>query len=306
MSVRASAEILLNAGAGALATQDLVPDILRHFSACGVRANARLLRDGKELEAAARQALDVKPDVIVAGGGDGTLSAVAGVLAGTSTPLGVLPLGTLNHFARDVGIPADLRSAAETACRGRITRVDVGRVNGHVFLNNSSLGLYPQAVRKRDELCHGLRHGKWPASVWAAIWVLRRFPFFEVRMSAQGKILERRTPLVFIGNNSYELDGLALGARKRLDAGYLSVHIINRTDRMGLVALAARALAGRLRQTRDFETLHVTRVELDTHKGHATVATDGEVERLLMPLVYESDQRALSVVVPEGRAEAEP
>ncbi|MEO9135786.1 MAG: diacylglycerol kinase family protein [Casimicrobiaceae bacterium] len=305
MTRRTTAEVLLNAAAGTLVTRDLVADIRRYFSVCGVRANVQLLRDGRELETAARRALDARPDVVVAGGGDGTMSAVAGVLAGTGMPLGVLPLGTLNHFARDVGVPPDLRSAAETACRGRVTLVDVGRVNGHVFLNNSSLGLYPQAVRRRDELRHGLRHGKWAASVWAAIWVLRRFPFFDVRMSVQGKIIERRTPLVFIGNNTYELDGFRIGARKRLDAGHLSIHIIDRTDRTGLIALAARALAGRLRQARDFETLYATHIELTTHKGHATVATDGEVGRLSMPLVYDLDQRSLSVIVP-GTAEAEP
>lgn len=296
-------EVLLNARAGMPEPQGLAQVVMCHFSAHGVRANVRALSNGGELVAAARRALIAKPDVIVAGGGDGTLSAVAGVLAGTSVSFGVLPLGTLNHFARDVGTPLDLASAIETVCRGRVTQVDVGRVNGHVFLNNSSLGLYPQAVRKRNELCHGLRHGKWPASVWAAVWVLRRYPFLNVRMSVQGKVIERRTPLVFIGNNRYELDGLRLGGRKRLDAGHFSVYIVGRTDRLGLVDLAARALVGRLRQSRDFETLCATHIEVNTRKRSVTVATDGEVERLAAPLIYELDKLALRVIVPEKPAE---
>ncbi len=300
---RATAEVLLNARAGAPAHKDLAQDVLRQFSAHGVRANVRSLPCGGEFHAAAQRALAAKPDVIVAGGGDGTLSTVAGVLAGTGVSFGVLPLGTLNHFARDAGIPLDLASAIETVCRGRVMPVDVGRVNGHVFLNNSSLGLYPQAVRKRNELRHGLRHGKWPASVWAAVWVLRRFPFMDVRVNVQGEVLERRTPLVFIGNNSYELDGLRLGRRKRLDAGHLSVYIINRTDRFGLLDLAARALVGRLRQSRDFEMLCAMHIEVNTRKRRVTVATDGEIERLAAPLIYELDKLALCVVMPQKPAE---
>lgn len=305
MIQRSKVDVLLNASAGMRPVQDLVDDIRNYFSACQVHANVTLTRDGGDLEAAARRALAAKPDVVVAGGGDGTLSTVAGVVAGSGIPFGVLPLGTFNHFAKDVGIPLDLASAVETVCRGRVTNVDVGRVNGRVFVNNSSLGLYPQVVMKRDQLRHRLRRGKWPAFVWAALLVLRRFPFLTVEINVDGKVLQRRTPLVFIGNNSYELDGLNLGARKSLDAGHLSIHIINRAHRLGLIVLAARALVGRLRDARDFETLRTTHMEVNTRRSHVTVATDGEVNRFTAPLVYELDKGALSVVVPENAAVAE-
>lgn len=298
MTRRSTAEVLLNAHSGMSLDRDRAEVLRRDFAAHEVRANVTLLRDGDALDGAARRALEATPDVIVAGGGDGTLSAVAGVLAGTGVPFGVLPLGTLNHFARDTGIPFDLPSAIETVCCGDVIHVDVGSVNGRVFLNNSSLGLYPEAVRARDDLQHRLRHGKWPASIWAAVRVLRRFPFFDVRISVREETFERRTPLVFIGNNSYELDGLRIGKRTSLDAGYLTVHIIDRTDRFGLLSLAAQALAGRLGRAHNFETLRATYVELVTRKDRATVATDGEIERLAMPLRYELDPRALSVVVP--------
>ncbi|HEY8130709.1 MAG TPA: hypothetical protein VII12_02365, partial [Thermoanaerobaculia bacterium] len=101
------------------------------------------------------------------------------------------------------------------------------------------------------------------------------------------------------------LNGLNLGARKCLDAGKLSIHIINRTDRLGLIALAARAMVGRLRDTRDFETLCTTHMEVNTRRSHLTVATDGEISRFTAPLVYEMDNGALSVVVPEKAAVTE-
>jgi len=263
-----------------------------------VRANVHLLRDGSELVPAAQQALEAAPDVVVAGGGDGTLNAVAGVLARTGMPFGVLPLGTLNHFARDAGIPIELPSAIATICEGRLVHVDLGRVNGRVFLNNSSVGLYPEVVLKRDQLQQRLRRGKWPAAAWAAMCVLRRFPYFDVSLNVDGEMIRRRTPLVLIGNNGYELDGLRVGRRERLDAGLLSVHVIDCRRRLGLLGLAARALVGRLQQARDFETLYATRVELNTGRRHASVSTDGEVEHLAMPLAYEIDPGALSIFVP--------
>src|SRR5206468_1281947 len=119
-------------------------------------------------------------------------------------------------------------------------------------------------------------------------------------------IMERRTPLLFIGNNRYEIDGIELGARRHLDRGYLSIHVINRTDRWGLIVLAARALLGRLRQSRDFETLQATHLLVQTRRSSATVATDGEIARMAMPLDYRIDPRALTLVVPAGDQKAQP
>jgi diacylglycerol kinase family enzyme len=105
---------------------------------------------GKSLrEAAARAVADPTCAVVVAGGGDGTVNAVAGVLAGTEKPLGVLPLGTLNHFAKDLGIPHEVERAVQLLGTGAPRRVDVAEVNGRVFVNNSSIGVYPLAVRER-------------------------------------------------------------------------------------------------------------------------------------------------------------
>jgi diacylglycerol kinase family enzyme len=123
-----------------------------------------------------------------------------------------------------------------------------------------------------------------------------------VSLNVEGEVIRRRTPLVFIGNNRYELDGLRLGQRPRLDAGLLSVHVINSTRRFGLLMLAARAFVGRLQQARDFETQCATHVEVNTGRRHASVATDGEVEHLAMPLVYDIDKGALSIFVPQANA----
>jgi diacylglycerol kinase family enzyme len=155
--------------------------------------------------------------------------------------------------------------------------VDVGEVNGRIFLNNSSLGLYPDIVRDRERQQHRLGRGKWPAALWATVAALRRYPFLSVRMEAGGERLARRTPFVFIGNNEYTMRGLAIGARARLDAGKLSLYVAQRPGRLGLLRFALRALAGRLAQERDFDVLLSETIDIETRHQHLRVATDGEV-----------------------------
>ncbi len=301
---RGSYVVLLNAAAGAIDATKREQAIRELFEARGVHANIRTLQKGEDVVLAGKRAVADQPQVVVAGGGDGTLNAIAQSVVGSSVTFGILPLGTLNHFAKDMGIPIDLDAAVDTICDGHVKQVDVARVNGRFFLNNSSLGLYPQLVRRREELMQRLGHGKWPAFLWAALTVLRRHPFVQVSLSVDGKSLDRRTPLVFIGNNSYELDGVHLGGRRCLDEGHLSIHIVDHTDRIGLLALAMRALFGKLRQAEDFETFCALRVEVRTRRKSIMVATDGEVSRLETPLIYQAEPLALSVLVPSERRSA--
>ncbi len=289
--------VLLNAGAGT-AHADAAAAIHKRFQANGVTADVRILSQGADIIRAAVTAVCERPDVIVAGGGDGTLNAVAHALVGQSIVLGVLPLGTLNHFAKVLAIPLDLETAVDTICAGCTKDVDVGRVNGRLFLNNSSLGLYPQVVRERDQLTEQLGRGKWPAYVWAAATVLHRFPFVEVHLQIDGKAVFCRTPLIFVGNNSYEVTGVRLGARQRLDAGHLGVYVIKCTTRRALLLLALRALLCRLKGSEDFATFCVTNLIVQTRRQSVAVATDGEVTRLKTPLRYEVQPRALRVLVP--------
>jgi len=114
--------------------------------------------------------------------------------------------------------------AAQTIVEGYAINVDVGEVNRRIFLNNSSLGLYPTIVREREKQ-QRLGAGKWPAFVWAAVAALRRYPFLDVRLSADGKEFSRRTPFVFVGNNEYLMERLTIGMRECLDKGQLSLYM---------------------------------------------------------------------------------
>lgn len=178
----------------------------------------RLVHGADEIADALKTAVGERPSAIVAAGGDGTVSAVVAAIVDTDIALGVLPLGTLNHFAKDLGLPLDLEAAIDRLLSGATRRVDVGEVNGRTFVNNSSLGLYPDIVRDRERQRKRLGRRKWPAFALACLSALRRYPFLGVRLTVGGSERIYRTPFVFIGKNDYRMDGLALGERDRIDA----------------------------------------------------------------------------------------
>jgi diacylglycerol kinase family enzyme len=290
--------VVLNGTAGSGHDQQIAQSLRERFTQAGLDATVALARDGAGITRAARAALDDGSAVVVGGGGDGTINAVASVLVGTGVPFGVLPLGTLNHFAKDLGIPMTLGDAVGVIAAGRRARVDVGEVNGSIFLNNSSLGLYPDIVHDREKQQRRLGRGKWLSALWATIAALRRYPFLSVRLTVDGQRLARRTPFVFIGNNEYTMQGLSIGERTRLDAGTLSLYVAQRPGRLGLLRFALRALMGKLAQERDFDVLLAPEMEIATRRRRILVATDGEVNFMQTPLRYRVRPGALTVLVP--------
>ena len=292
-------EVIINVGSGADDKKEMREKVAANFAASGLQANISLARTGAEVVELARRAARMQADIIVAGGGDGTINAVASELVGTDKAFGVLPLGTLNHFAKDLNIPVNIEAAVRTIVSGYTTQVDVGQVNGRIFLNNSSLGLYPRLVHEREKQQRlGLR--KWTAFFWAAIAVLRRYPFLDVKLSVEGKDFSCRSPLVFIGNNEYEMESLDVGARSCLNSGNLSLYMTRDTGRLGLVRLAFRALFGGLRDDRDFTALCSKEIWIETRHRRLRVALDGEVTVMEPPLHYQIRPLSLRVIVPAG------
>jgi diacylglycerol kinase family enzyme len=290
--------VIVNGGAGHGHDDQACEDLRAKFRAAGLDAELVLAKDGEEMIATARRALEGGAHMVAAGGGDGTINAVASVMVGSGVRFGVLPLGTLNHFAKDLGIPLDLDEAVRNLATGVPREVDVGEVNGRIFLNNSSLGLYPDIVRDREKQQRRLGRGKWPAALWATLAALRRYPFLSMRLTVKGETLARRTPFVFIGNNRYTMQGLAIGERDCLDDGLLSLYVAQRPTRLGLLRFALDALRGKLGSERDFDVLEAANFEIDTHRHRVHVATDGEVTVMNPPLRYRVRPGALTVMVP--------
>ncbi|HET6852971.1 MAG TPA: diacylglycerol kinase family protein [Pyrinomonadaceae bacterium] len=293
-------KIIISAGAGSVAGDDnkVSERLIQIFNENGIDADVSLAQSGAELSELAQDAARGPYRVIVAGGGDGTVNTVAATVVNSGKILGVLPLGTLNHFARDLKIPFDLEAAAQTIVAGHTTEVDVAEVNNRVFVNNSSLGLYPIIVREREKR-QRLGSGKWPAAVWATIQALRRYPFLDVRLRVDEERLDRTTPFVFIGNNEYAMEAFNIGLRNRLDRGVLSIYITHRTSRLKLISLALRAVFGRLRNDKDFLALRSNEVNIETRHKRLRVAFDGEIEVMQTPLHYRVRARALRVIVPK-------
>jgi diacylglycerol kinase family enzyme len=303
LSSTAPVRVILNAHAGTAGAAGGIDVMTQKFRDRGVDAQVVHVQSGEHIVREAADAVRAGAGAVVAGGGDGTVSAVAAELAGTPVPLGVLPLGTLNHFAKDMGIPLDVDEAVAVIAQGRVAPVDVGEVNGKVFINNSSLGLYPDIVLDREQQRNRLGRGKWTALLSACVRALQRYPVLSLHIDADGEGLARRSAFAFIGNNEYAMEGFNIGARTSLNAGRLSLYVTQRTGRFGLLRLALRALLGKLRQARDFDALTASRLRVDTAKRRVRVATDGEVSVMQAPLEYRIRPAALRVFVPQRSPE---
>ncbi len=289
--------VIVNSTSGPGHQQNVENVLAEAFKAARVTARISMARTGAEVITLAQEAARGDADAIVAAGGDGTISSVATQVINTNKALGVLPFGTMNHFAKDLGIPLEIAGAVETIAGAHVTQVDVGEVNGHVFINNSSLGLYPIIVHKREKQ-QRLGWGKWPAYIWAAIAVLRRYPFLNLRVAVDSRELNSLTPFLFIGNNKYEMEKLNIGSRSHIDKGELSLYLTNHAGRLDLVRLALRALLGGLHQEKDFLALSTNELWIETRHKHLRVALDGEVTRLMAPLHYRVRPKALRVITP--------
>jgi diacylglycerol kinase family enzyme len=297
--------VVLNASAGGAGDAEVAGRVRDALAAAGVEATVWTTRGADAATLARRAADDPAFDAIVAAGGDGTVSAVAGVLAGTGRPLAVLPLGTLNHFAKDLGVPADLDAAARALAAAAPRSVDVGEVNGRVFVNNSSIGVYPRVVRERERLRKRLGRsvGKWLAMAWALVLVLLRLRPLSVRIRwgrggepTEGGVA-RRTTFVFVGNNRYDTVLLANQRRAALDRGVLGVYVGREQTRLAMLRLGVRSLLRRV-DARDLEALEVCSLALHSRRRSLAVAVDGEVARLTPPIRYRVRPGALQVLAP--------
>jgi diacylglycerol kinase family enzyme len=296
--------VLVNSSVGGLesgACEERARQIGAAFTAHGVQSEVFLCPPAR-LTATARQLAARSFDAVVAAGGDGTVSAVAAGLAGTVMPLAVLPFGTLNHFAKDLAMPLELADATHAIAGGTTERIDVGEVNGRAFINNSSIGLYPEAVIVRDDQRRRRGWRKFPAMLLAVARVLYRFPLLAISVETPERTVVTKTPFVFFGNNEYTMTLPSVGKRERLDGGTLSVHTVRAHSRAYMLWLVVRAMFRRAKTIRDFETQHVTVASVRSKKRHLAVAIDGEVVHMTSPLEYRIRPGALLVRRPPREA----
>lgn len=291
--------VLINAGGGtARRLGDRCSGMVEAaFATAGLHVDIRIF-SGRDIARAAAELSD--RELVVVGGGDGTLGSVAGALAKGGAALGILPLGTRNHLARDLGVPSDLGEAARLIAARPLRRIDLARVNGAAFVNNASIGAYPHLVEERDRR----DAPKWLATLPATLAVLKRLRHHRLRLTMAGPEQPVATPLLFVGNNRYSLAAGRLGRRETLDGGLLSVFAVAAQRRRQLLGFTLRTLLGRADAERDFATIGETaELTVTAHARHVAVALDGEVRRLATPLLFTIEPKWLSVVAPlEGDA----
>jgi diacylglycerol kinase family enzyme len=293
-----SAVVLINRGGGAAARDPAIAGrVAAALDDAGLEAEVELA-DGGEYAARCRAIAKRGDALLIVGGGDGTVSAAASALVGTKTLLGILPLGTLNHFARDLGIPMDLAAATKLIAAGSPRRVDVGEMNGRVFINNSAIGLYPLMVINRELQQARLGRSKRLAMLIASARTLARFNHQRLTLTVNDERERVDTPLLFVGNNDYRIDIGAPGRRESLEDGKLSVFVMRKKTRRGFIAASLRALVGRSRPD-DMERLaDVERLRVGSRRNRLAISLDGEVVRIEPPLDYGIRKRALRVIAP--------
>ena len=268
------------------------------FAKHGIKIKIVELGKGNSPKAIAEDAIRQKYHVIVAAGGDGTINAVASALVGNNAvKLGVIPRGTLNHFARALEIPTDMKKAVETIVAGHVKFIDVGQVNDKIFLNNSGVGLYPSIVRMRENLQHsGL--SKWPAAIWASMRTFSRFRRLSIELvPASGDAIQHDTSMLFVGNNAYEMSFPNLGARPTLESGRIWIMMPKSATRLGLIRSFVKMILGR-ETAADAVTMEVTKLTANSKRRFLKVAIDGEVIQLQSPLKYSIRPKTLQVIIP--------
>lgn len=287
--------VLINREGGTAAARGdaLGPEVEAAFEAAGLTIDLRLLRGCDITNAAAE--LSQEPLVVV-GGGDGTIGGAAGALVdGGGATLGILALGTRNHLARALDLPLDLAGAAQAIARGRDRRIDLARVNGAAFVNNASVGFYPDLVRARD----ASRLSKRFAAIPATYNAVKRMRHHRMRLRRPDGSDEVVTPMLFVGNNRYALAAGRIGEREALADGLLSIYAVASRRRLALAGFALRTMLGRADPERDFAAIgDAAELTVTGRSEEIDIALDGEVRTLAMPLRFTIQPGALAVRVP--------
>lgn len=228
---------------------------------------------------------------IAALGGDGTISAVAGLVANSKATLAPLPGGTLNHFTKDLGIKQDLEQAIKNLPKSRHKRLDIASVNGIFFINNSSLGLYPHSLATRERTEDKL--GKWPAAIVGSIRALVQFHHYHLTIDG----VPYTTPFVFVGNNDYRISDRSSSGRSQLNEGKLSVAIVRSHTRRHLLKVFLLAIIGRLESAKEFVEFKSIEFTIETSRRQLNVSHDGELSRLTSPITYKIHPKKLRVLI---------
>ena len=291
--------MVLNQDSGTLRdgnTDDMVRTITEIIRSHRHTPDVKLVK-ASDIEAALKQAAKANAAVLV-GGGDGTISAAAGVFAGQKTALGILPLGTMNLFARALGIPLQLNEAVEALVTGRKQHIDIGEINGQVFVHHVTLGLHPRIIAGREKQNYGSRFGKKLAGLKVWWRLVRQAPRMHLALAVDSERLNLKTASLVIANNPFieKLGGLPHSEVP--DQGKLALYAAQTRDWKELLAMSAQASLGKWESNSKLDFLEGETITITSRRKQLRVSIDGELAHLQTPLRARIIPNALCVLCP--------
>ncbi|PWR21948.1 diacylglycerol kinase family protein [Zavarzinia compransoris] len=297
--------VVMNEKAGTLAQGDghaIATGVRNAFAHAGHTVNVAAVKP-RDMQSAVQRSITTKPDVLVVGGGDGSLNGALNMLGRAPIALGVLPLGTMNLTARDIGLPPDPVDAAKAMARGTIAPVDVANLNGTRFLHAAVLGFYPWMVLDRDRARRRRGLSKWPAMIRAGWRALFRRHELEIDVDLgtdAGDRVQLRTPLLVVANNRF-VDGAGpVPTRASLADGELAVYVAETTGPLSLLRLAAAVAAGRWESAPGIHFAACRSLTVASSRRRLRVAVDGELMHFEPPLSFRLEQGRLYFLMPSG------
>ena len=236
---------------------------------------------------------------LIISGGDGSISTFAKLAIENNIPLGILPSGTFNNFATDNGIPNEFKEALKIIKQFKTTRIDAAIVNDRYFVNNSSIGLYTTSVKIREKIRKDYGLHKFIAMLFAIVKTFILFPMIYIEVENKVKIIKKKTPFVFIGNNKYEFNLLRTGNRKSLNDGTLHVYYSKCKTRLCLLKITLQTIFNTQNSAENIITKSVNEFTIYSKKKYLTVAADGEIFKMSSPLKYQIKPKSLLLIVPD-------
>ncbi len=302
-SARAGAVVLLNLGSGAGKEDGVPAELQKALDAHPGKFELRTIEGGDDIEREVKRAMADGFGTIVAAGGDGTICAVASHVTGTDHILGVIPQGTFNYFSRGLGIPEDPAEAVNLIAVGDHHAISVGEVNGQIFLNNASLGVYPAILRQRETI-----YKRWGRSRIAAHWsVIKTFFGFTRRLKMEvkvdGKSIRTKTPLVFVARSAFQLEQFGLDGADCVRRGQFALLLAPDTGRWALMMLALRLAVHNMRMGKDVELICGDEIVITPRQKKMLLARDGEREAMAAPFHFKMRKGALKLIAPAGEVE---
>ena len=299
MRMDSSIEVIINTGSGSDGnTESLIANVRNQFAARGSQVHLFLCQTNDELLTAVDTVVEGPSKDIVVGGGDGTIQLVASRLIHTEKTLGILPLGTFNYFARNMSIPLTLEEAIETVVDGHTMKVTVGAVNDKIFLNNASLGLYPQLLEHREKIYDHIGRSRLAAYLAVLLVFLKRPSLLKLRLKGKHGDTHRRTPILFVYNNEFQMKEFDMPGHERVESGQLAFCLTSAVTALGLLKLALHGLFRKFRASTDLEVLCLDEAIFDLKREKIPMAIDGEVCELQTPLHFRAIPAGLRVFVP--------